>query len=129
MYYLFTYMYLQDMKYPFDVIYLLNSCEFIINTFFLPSLDQLNSGVVSGYLRVHFLNIDGKYEKLDAFTLMQTFNFSYLSNNELDKLVPYLPEIRQVSLVCIKPSLQEIDENYQFSVLEWFIIIIFILGT
>ena len=66
-------------------------------------------------MSINFLNFNGKYEKLDDFTLMQTFNVTLLSNEELNKLGPNFPKTKQVSFEHIYHISQEIDKNIPFS--------------
>ena len=53
-----TYSYPQNLKHPFDVTYLPNSCEASVDSFFLPSNDQLTSEVAFKDLSIWFLNFD-----------------------------------------------------------------------
>ena len=59
--------------------------------FFLPCNEKLTQEVDSTHLSIKFINFEKKYEKLSDFTLMQTFNFTTLSNNDLDKFASKIP--------------------------------------
>ena len=59
-----------------------------------------------------FVNFERKYEKLSDFTLIQTFNLTILSNDELDEFAPKILELKRVSFQHMKKVLKQIDKNY-----------------
>ena len=48
-------------------------------------------------LSIPFIKFDKRYERLNDITLMQTFNLSSLSNDEIDKLALKLQEFKRAS--------------------------------
>ena len=69
-----AYSYPHTVNHPFDIIYLPNSCEAVIESFFLPSNEQLHGEVDAKNLHVNLINFEGRYDKLNEFTLLQVFN-------------------------------------------------------
>ena len=67
--------------------------------------------------------------KLSEFTLMQTFNLTPFSNDELDKLGSEMLELNRFSFQHMKKVMKQIDEKYTFIMPYWLLIIIKILGT
>ena len=117
------------MKHPFDIIYSPNSCETHADSFFHPTNDHLTSEEASKDLSICFLNFDASYERLSDITLVQTFNWTHLSNAELDRLSPKIHEIRQVTFEWVNQMLQGINETCPFAMPGWWTITIFIVET
>ena len=90
-----------------------------MQAFFLPYNDELTHDVDSRNLSVKFINFD-----CNDFTLMQTFNSTLLSNDEIDKLLLKIPELKRVSFQHVSKVLKEIHEKYPFVVPYWLVIII-----
>ena len=51
----------------------------------MPSNDQLTCDVDTRDIGVKFIKFEGKFNKINEFTLIQTFNQTSLSNKELEK--------------------------------------------
>ena len=109
-----NHLYPHNLRYPFGIIYLPNSCKASSDSFFLPSTDELTSKVGSRHLNITFLNFKKQYEKLNAFTLMQTFNLTPLSNEELEKTGFKNTGIKKVLFQYVNKVLLERDTTSPF---------------
>ena len=118
-----------NLRHPFGITHLPNSCEEGSDSFFLPSNDELTHEMDSWSLSIKFINFDKRYEKLSDFTLMQTFNSTPLPRDFLDKLAQKTQELKSVSFQHMNKNLQEINEQYSFVMPKWLLIIITVLGT
>ena len=94
----------------------------------LPSNDKLTLEVDSRNVSIKFVNLKRKHERVSDLTVMQTFNLTTLSNNEVNKSVSKTQEIKGISFQYIRKALIEIDENYPFLMPNWLLIIIKMIG-
>ena len=119
-----TYSYPLSLQHPFDIIYLSSSCEASSDSFFLASNDTFTQEVDSRNLSI-WKKI---WKKLSDFILILTFNLTTLSNDELDKLVAKILELKRVSYQHVKKVLKQIDNNYTLVMQNWLLIIISVMG-
>ena len=57
-----TYLHPYNLRHPFDSIYLLSSCEEILDLFFLSSNDKITREVDSRKLSIKFINFEKRYK-------------------------------------------------------------------
>ena len=56
-------------------------------------------------------------------------SMSTLSNDELDKFISKIPELKRVSFQCLNEVFKQKDKNHPFVIPNWLLIIIRVLGT
>ena len=63
------------------------------------------------------------------FQLMQSFNVTYATQVQLEKLWNKLPNYSTVNYDSLKQQIQKIDDNYPFTISTWPIMLMTVLGT
>ena len=102
-----TYSYPHYVRHPFDIVHLPNSCKATMESFFLLSKKQVISEVNVKRYKCKIYKFEGRYDKLNCFTLMQAFNLIPLSDKMLAKLTPTISELQKISFQYINNVLQK----------------------
>ena len=98
------YSYTIKLHFPYDIIYLPNSCEANAITSVLPSNNKLNaepSSEATNYEQ----GFNRSYFKINNFSLMQSLNISSLTDNKLQVLANKIPEMKHVLIFSINSML------------------------
>ena len=72
--------------------------------------DKINGSLI----KQRFFNYDTEYSAIPNFFLMQTFNITKLTPEEVDALSSDLPEIDKIPIHNITKMLKNINKNYPF---------------
>ena len=66
---------------------------------------------------------------MSDFTLVRDINIPPLTKNELKKLATNIPEMAEVTVHTLSTTLQEINRNYPYTMLDWLKIMLTITST
>ena len=124
-----TYSYQIDVKTSFKIIELENSCQAYSPNIILPSGNQMSQKRNDSLIKQRFFNYDEGYSAIPNFFLMQTFNFTKLTPEQIDKLSNDLPLIEQIQVHNVKAMLKKINKNYPFELPIYGYVSIAIGGT
>ena len=124
-----TYSYQIDVKTSFKIIELENSCQAYSPNIILPSGNQMSQKRNDSIIKQRFFNYDEGYSAIPNFFLMQTFNFTKLTPEQIDKLSNDLPLIEQIQVHNVKAMLKKINKNYPFELPIYGYVSIAIGGT
>ena len=109
-----------------DILLIMYICQILLKEvkihFFLPFKDRFTQEEDSRDLSIKLIHFEKKYKKVHNFTLMQTFNLTILSNDELDKFVSKISKLKTILFPHVKKVLKQMDENYPFVMLNWLLL-------
>ena len=124
-----TYSYQIDVKTSFKLVELENSCQAYSPNIILPSGNQMSEKRENSLIKQRFFNYDEGYISIPNFFLMQTFNITKLSSEQIDKLSNDLPIITRTPIHNVTALLREINKNYPFELPIYGYVSIAIGGT
>ena len=103
-----------DIETKFKLIELENSRQAYSPNLILPSGNQMTEKRNGSLIKQQFFNYDVEYTDIPNFFLMQTFNITQLTSNELDALSIDLPSIDRITVKNVTEMLKPIDKSYPF---------------
>jgi len=109
-----TYSYEIAVTTNFQLIELDNSCQAYNPNFIIPSSNIMKEEQNSSIIKDRFLNYDPEYTSIPNFFLMQTFNLTLLSQEQISQIAVDLPPIQSISVHNISELLNPIDKDYPF---------------
>ena len=83
----------------------------------------------SSLIQQRFFNYDAEYSAIPNFFLMQTFNITKLTSEEIDTLSNHLPTIDKIPIHNVTRILKSINRNYPFIFPMYGYVLITIGGT
>ena len=109
-----TYSYQIDVETNFKLVELDNSCQAYSPNLILLSGNQMTKERNGSHIKQQFFNYDIEYTAIPNFFLMQAFNITHLTSDELDVLSNDLPPIDRITIRNVTKRLRPIDKNYPF---------------
>ena len=107
------------LKCPVNIIFLPDTCEAYINTFYLPARNSLSKEVDSRKIGSRFTNFTLEYKDVYDFALIISLQIPNLTMDEATKLATKIPEMQEVTIHCLNTELREINRNYPWSMPDW----------
>ena len=124
-----SYSYQIDIETNFQIIKLENSRQAYSPNLILPSGNQMTEERNGSLIKQRFFNYDVEYTDIPNFFLMQTFNITHLTSDEVDALSIDLPPIDRITVKNVTEMLKPIDKNYPFVFPIYGYVLITIGGT
>ena len=113
-----------DIETNFKLIELENSCQTCSPNLILPSGNQMTEKRNDSLIKQQFFNYDVEYTDIPNFFLIQTFNITHLTSDEIDALSTDLSPIDRISIKNVTEMLKPIDKNYPFPIYGYVLITI-----
>ena len=107
-----TYSYQIRIESSFKLIELDNSRQAYNPNFILPSSNLIKEKLNQSLITDRFFNYDLKYTSIPNFFLMNTFNITKLTQEQLDTLAYDLPPVHNMPFKSVTSMLKPIDKNY-----------------
>ena len=98
----------------FKLVELDNSCQAYNPNFILPGSNLIKEKLNQSLITDRFFNYDLKYTNIPNFFLMNTFNITKLTVEQLDTLVYDLLLIHNIPFQNVTQMLKPIGKNYPF---------------
>ena len=124
-----TYSYQIKIESSFKLIELDNSCQAYNPNFILPSSNLIKEKLNQSLITDRFFNYDLKYTSIPNFFLMNTFNITKLTQEQLDTLAYDLPPVCNIPFRNVTSMLKPIDKNYPFIFPTYGYVLLTIGGT
>ena len=124
-----TYSYQIKIESSFKLIELDNSCQVYNPNFILPSSNLIKEKLNQSLIMDRFFNYDLKYTSIPNFFLMNTFNITKLTQEQLDTLAYDLPPVCNIPLRNVTSMLKPINKNYPFIFPTYGYVLLTIGGT
>ena len=124
-----AYSYQIDVKTSFKLVELENSCQAYSPNILIPSGNQMSEKKNGCLIQQRFFNYDAEYSAIPNFFLMQTFNITQLTSEEIDALSNDLPIIDKIHIHNVMRMLKNINKNYPFTLPTYRYVLISIGGT
>ena len=113
----------------FKLIELDNSCQAYNPNFILPSSNLIKDKLNQSLITDRFFNYDLKYTNIPNFFLMNTFNITKLTAEQLDTLLYDLPPIHNIPFWNVTQMLKPIGKNYPFVFPTYGYVLLIVGGT
>ena len=81
------------------------------------------------FIKQRFFNYDMEYTAIPNFHLMQTFNITHLTAEQLDTLSDDLPTIKGITIKNVTSLLKKINKNYPYIFPTYGYILVSVSGT
>ena len=109
-----TYSYQINVEANFKLVKLENTCQAYSPNLILPSDNQMTEKLNGSLIKQRFFNYDVEYTNIPNFHLMQTFNITHLTAEQLDTLSDDLPPIKGITIKNVTSLLKKINKNYPY---------------
>ena len=107
-----SYSYQIELTNNFEIVELENSCEAYNSKLILPSSNVVKQALNGSLVAKRFFNYNLEFPKLQNFFLVNKFNLTKMSTEELDKIAKTLPPIDKVPFRNVSALLTPINRNY-----------------
>ena len=106
-------------KYPYDIVYLPNSCEATTNNYLIPANDKISTEISFEEFGLSSTKLKLQYENITDFALFQKLDFPKLSQDEITHLAQQFPPLEEIKIEHIRDTLKVINENYPYIMPIW----------
>lgn len=124
-----TYSYQINVETNFKLVKLENTCQAYSPNLILPSGNQMSEEQNGSLIKQRFFNYDMEYTAIPNFHLMQTFNITHLTAEQLDTLSDDLPPIKGITIKNVTSLLKKINKNYPYIFPTYGYILASVAGT
>ena len=125
-----TYSYQINVETNFKLVKLENTCQAYSPNLILPSGNQMSEEQNGSLIKQRFFNYDMEYTAIfPNFHLMQTFNITHLTAEQLDTLSDDLSPIKGITIKIVTSLLKKINKNYPYIFPTYGYILASVVGT
>ena len=118
-----------ELQHPLDIIFLEESCEASTPSILLPSCTMLSKEVSQTKLGFQLEQLRLNYTDIKDFTAIKYTPLKRLMEDQLNKQVQEIPEIKDISLEKLSSTLSQIDSKYPWQMPTWLKILLSIIIT
>ena len=113
---------------PFQLVFLPNTCEAYSRNIYIPATVELTKNDPNLTLHKWFLGFNLMHMHITDYQFIQSLNVTPLTPEQLKQLAHTLPNYTMVNYDSLREQIQQIDENYLYSMPTWLIILTTVLG-
>ncbi len=124
-----SYSYQIELENNFEIVELDNACEAYNSKLILPSSNVVKHNINGSLIAERFFNYNLEYPKLQNFFLVDQFNLTKMTPEELDQVAKLLPPINKVPFRNVSALLTPINRNYPFVFPTYGYILLAVGGT
>ena len=99
-----------ELQHPLDIIFLEESCEASTPSMLLPSCTTLSKEVSQTKFQLEQLRLN--YTDIKDFTAIKYTPLKRLMEDQLNKQVQGIPEVKDINLEKLSSTLSQIDSKY-----------------
>ena len=118
-----------DIKMLFQLVFFPNACEVYSRNIYIHATVDLTNHKPTLMLHKWFLGFNLTYMNITYFQFMQFLNVTKPTPEQIKHLTRKLPNYTIINYDSLKEQMQQINENYPYSMLIWFKIFVMMLDT